>query len=65
MLFRSGIGLIQGIKVKRPVQEIVSAALDEGLLIISARGNVIRLVPPLIIEKEHIDEMIEKLKGVL
>lgn len=62
---RRGIGLIQGIKVKRPVQEIVSAALDEGLLIISARGNVIRLVPPLIIEKEHIDEMIEKLKGVL
>lgn len=62
---RRGIGLIQGIKVKRPVQEIVSAALDEGLLIISARDNVIRLVPPLIIEKEHIDEMIEKLKGVL
>ncbi len=65
VLERRGIGLIQGIKVKRPVQEIVSAALDEGLLIISARDNVIRLVPPLIIEKEHIDEMIEKLKGVL
>ena len=60
-----GIGLIQGIKVKRPAGEIINAALDGGLIIISARDNVIRLVPPLIVEKEHIDEMIEKLKDLL
>ncbi len=57
-----GIGLIQGIKVKKPVGEIINRALERGLLIISARDNVIRLLPPLIIEKEQIDEMIEKLK---
>ena len=34
-------------------------------LIISARSDVIRLVPPLVIEKEHVDEMIEKLRKVL
>lgn len=60
-----GMGLIQGIKVKRPAGEIINAALDGGLIIISARDNVIRLVPPLIVEKEHIDEMIEKLKDLL
>ena len=60
-----GIGLIQGMKMKRPVGEIIHAALEKGLLVISARDNVLRLLPPLIIEKEHIDEMIEKLKSVL
>ncbi len=60
-----GIGLIQGIKVRRPAGEIINQALEKGLLIISARDNVIRLVPPLVIEKEQIDEMIEILKGVL
>ena len=62
ILERRGTGLIQGIKVKKPAGEIINRALEEGLLIISARDNVIRLVPPLIIEKEQIDEMIEKLK---
>ncbi len=51
--------------MKRPVGEIIHAALEKGLLVISARDNVLRLLPPLIIEKEHIDEMIEKLKSVL
>ena len=37
----------------------------EGLLIIQAQGNVIRFVPPLIVEEKHIDEMIEKLKRAL
>lgn len=60
-----GTGLIQGIRLKKPVGETVQAAIKEGLLVISARSDVIRLVPPLVIEKEHIDEMIEKLKKVL
>ena len=60
-----GTGLIQGIRLKKPVGETVQAAIKEGLLVISARSDVIRLVPPLVIEKEHIDEMIEKLKTVL
>ena len=52
-----GLGLIRGIKLSGPVGEVVKKAMEEGLLIISARSDVIRLVPPLVIEKEHVDEM--------
>lgn len=60
-----GTGLMQGIQVTKPISEITNAALKEGLLVIGAGTDVIRFVPPLIIETEHIDEMIEKLKRVL
>ena len=60
---RRGKGLMQGLVVSgRPVGEIVKKALDNGLIVMSAGANVIRLVPPLIITKEHVDEMVEKLK---
>lgn len=60
---RRGMGLMQGLVVTgRPVGEIVKKAIEEGLLVISAGSDVLRLVPPLVIEKKHIDEMIEKLK---
>lgn len=62
---RKGKGLMQGIQVTKPIGEIANAALQEGLLVIGAGADVIRFVPPLIIEKEHVDEMIEKLKKVL
>ena len=63
---RRGMGLMQGLVVTgRPVGEIVKKAIAEGLLGISAGSDVLRLVPPLIIEKEHIDEMIEKLKKAI
>ena len=60
---RRGKGLMQGLVVQgRPVGEIINKALENGLIIISAGSNVLRMLPPLVIEKEHIDEMIEKLK---
>lgn len=62
---RRGKGLMQGLVLERPVGEVISNAQKEGLLVISAGGNVLRMVPPLIIEKEHVDEMIEKLKKAL
>lgn len=65
VIARKGKGLIQGIEISKPVGEVTNAALKEGLLVISARGNVIRLVPPLVIEKRHVDEMIDKLSKVL
>ena len=49
----------------KPVGEITSKALEEGLIIISAGSDVLRFVPPLVIEKEHVDEMIEKLDHTL
>ena len=60
---RRGKGLMQGLVVTgRPVGEIVAKALENGLVVISAGSNVLRMLPPLVIEKEHVDEMIEKLK---
>lgn len=59
---RRGKGFMQGLVIAgRPVGEIVKNALEEGLLVISAGKDVLRLVPPLVITKEHIDEMAEKL----
>ena len=65
VIARKGKGLIQGIEISKPVGEVMNAELKEGLMVISARGNVIRLVPPLVIEKQHVDEMIDKLSKVL
>ena len=60
---RRGKGFMQGLVVTgRPVGEILKKALENDLIILSAGSDVIRLVPPLVIEKEHIDEMIEKLE---
>lgn len=61
---RRGKGFMQGLVVEgRPVGEIINKALENGLLVISAGGNVLRMVPPLIITKEQIDEMAEKLEA--
>lgn len=60
---RRGMGLMQGLVVEgRPVGDIVSKALENGLIVMSAGGNVIRLVPPLIIERADVDEMIRRLE---
>lgn len=61
---RRGKGLMQGLVVTgRPVGEIVAKALENGLVVISAGSDVLRFVPPLIITKEQIDEMVEKLEN--
>ena len=60
-----GKGLIQGLEVSMPTGEVANKALEEGLIVITAAQNVIRMIPPLIVEKEHIDEMCEKMKKVL
>ena len=63
---RRGKGLMQGVAVSGiPVGQIVSAALDSGLVILSAGNNVLRFVPPLVITAKDVDEMAEKLETVL
>lgn len=62
---RKGTGLMQGIALTKPVAEVNNRAIEEGLLVIQAHGNVLRFVPPLIVEEKHIDEMIEKLRKAL
>ncbi|MBQ9119222.1 MAG: aspartate aminotransferase family protein [Lachnospiraceae bacterium] len=55
---RRGLGLMQGLEFTMPVRDISVKALEKGLIIISAGANIIRFVPPLVIKKEHVDEMI-------
>ena len=62
---RKGTGLMQGVEFNIPVGEIIQKAIAEGLLVIQAQGNVIRLLPPLIMEEKHVDEMIKRLKHAL
>ena len=60
---RRGKGLMQGLVLEgKPVGEVVSRAIENGLLVISAGGNVLRMVPPLVIGRDDVDEMIEKLE---
>ena len=55
---RRGTGLMQGLVFDRPVGDIIQAAISKGLILINAGPNIIRFVPPLVIGREHVDEMI-------
>ena len=60
---RRGKGLMQGLVLEgKPVGEVVTKAIENGLLVISAGTNVLRMVPPLVITEADVDEMIEKLE---
>ncbi len=65
LVTRRGKGLMQGVVCKLPVGKVAAAALEEGLIVITAGADVLRFVPPLVIEKQHVDEMIEKLEKAL
>ena len=60
-----GLGLMQGMELTIPAGDVVAKALQAGVVLISAGTNIIRFVPPLIVEKEHIDKMINVLDDVL
>ena len=60
---RRGKGFMQGLVLDEIyVEQVIEAAAKNRLLVISAAGNVLRLVPPLVITKEDIDDMAKKLK---
>ena len=60
-----GFGFMQGLEFTMPVKDIASKALENGLILISAGANTIRFLPPLVMQKAQIDEMIEKIKKCL
>ena len=61
-----GMGLIQGLEFSVPAGPIVSKALlEQKLVLISAGTNIIRFVPPLVIEKADVDEMMKRLRACL
>ena len=55
---RRGAGLMQGLVFDRPVRDIIDQAIDKGLILINAGADIVRFVPPLVISKENVDEMI-------
>jgi len=58
-----GEGLMLGIKCRVPNTDLVAAAREQKLLTVGAGDNVVRLLPPLIIEESHLDEAMEKLEA--
>ena len=60
-----GVGLLQGLEFDRPVAEIINKALDKRLVLINAGTDIIRFIPPLVIEKSDVDEMIDKLNSCI
>ncbi len=62
---RRGTGLMQGLVFNRPVRDVIERAIENGLLLINAGPDIIRFVPPLIISKENIDEMLEILESCI
>ena len=57
-----GVGLLQGLVFDRPVGDIITRAMDRGLVLINAGTDIIRFVPPLVITKAHVDEMMRILR---
>ncbi len=62
---RRGMGFMQGLECELKVSDVVSKCIENGLIVLSAGTNVIRLVPPLIIERDHVDKMTAILESVL
>lgn len=56
---RRGAGLMQGLVFDKPVGEIINKALEKGLILINAGTNIIRFLPPLVITKEHVNQMLD------
>ncbi|VEN74234.1 Acetylornithine aminotransferase [Candidatus Desulfarcum epimagneticum] len=59
-----GMGLLLGAELDMEAGGVVAACLEKGFLINSVQGNVLRFIPPLIIEKKHIDALIQCLDGI-
>jgi acetylornithine/N-succinyldiaminopimelate aminotransferase len=59
-----GRGLMLGIKLTPPVADFVEKLRDRKLLAVGASDNVVRLLPPLIVEKQHIDNALEIIHDV-
>ncbi len=62
---RRGRGLMQGLYFDKPVGDIIKEAMANGLILINAGPNILRFVPPLVITKRDVDEMIQILEPVI
>lgn len=60
-----GKGLIQGMVLDIESKPVYQACMDKGLFVSATAGNVLRLIPPLVIEKEDIDVAIQMIDDAL
>lgn len=60
-----GVGFMQGLEFDHPVADIINSALEKGVVLINAGTNILRILPPLVVEKSDIDEMIDILEQVI
>jgi acetylornithine/N-succinyldiaminopimelate aminotransferase len=58
-----GLGLMLGVKMKTDSRAFVTYLRDHGLLTVAAGDNVMRILPPLVIEETHVSEFVEKLSA--
>ena len=65
IIARRGMGLLQGLEFDRPVADTIKKAMEMGLILINAGTNVLRFIPPLVITKEDVDQMIGILRAAL
>jgi acetylornithine/LysW-gamma-L-lysine aminotransferase len=60
-----GLGLMLGMELRYEVRNIILKTMERGVLILDAGRNVLRFLPPLVIEKEQIDKTISVLDEVI
>ena len=59
-----GAGLLVGADTEQPAAEIAAAALDRGLVVLTAGDHVLRLTPPLVVTADHVDHALTILEEV-
>jgi len=60
-----GLGLMIGMELRFDVLNIILKCMDRGVLVLDAGRNVLRFLPPLVIERGHIDRVIDALDAVM
>ncbi|MEX2536781.1 MAG: acetylornithine/succinylornithine family transaminase [Trueperaceae bacterium] len=60
-----GLGLLIGVELREKAAPFIAALREAGVLTINAGGTVIRFVPPLVIGKEEVDEVVKRVAAVL
>ncbi len=60
-----GMGLLNGIELNLEAKEIITKLIDKNIITVPAGTNVVRFLPPLTVNKEHIDIVIEALENIL
>jgi acetylornithine/LysW-gamma-L-lysine aminotransferase len=60
-----GLGFLIGLELKEKVAPYVQAMQDRGFLVLNAGATVLRMLPPLVLERAHVDEIVESLAAVL